>query len=194
MPKLSGALVKAALVASANFLEGIGVSDYPTTNDKLVGQSRSLNIGEVSGFPVGIIGNNEQGYGRIQLSNVLPISNWPRSVVIGLPNTPEYPASGLLIFDDMGTGEPPINNSSNTNATHTFVVNGPTTTTLPGGGRAVAIGTLRVALAWPDPPDVAGGGGTLVTTLALGREAPRPPNCPFPRAVCARGRPRRPHS
>ncbi|PYT36163.1 MAG: hypothetical protein DMF52_08380 [Acidobacteria bacterium] len=194
MPNLSGALVKAALVASANFLEGIGVSDYPTTNDKLVGQSRSLNIGMVSGFQVGIIGNNEQGYGRIQLSNVLPISNWPPSVVIGLPNTPEYPASGLLIFDDMGTGEPPINNSSNTNATHTFVVNGPTTTTLPGGGRAVAIGTLRVALAWPDPPDVAGGAGTLVNDLDLELESPGPDNCLFPGDVVPGGAPCGPNS
>src|SRR3989449_585974 len=187
MPKLSGALVKAALVASANFLEGIGVSDYPTTNDKLVGQSRSLNIGMVSGFQVGIIGNNEQGYGRIQLSNVLPISNWPPSVVIGLPNTPEYPASGLLIFDDRGTGEPPIDNSTHTSATHTFVVNGPTTTTLPGGGRAVSIGTLRVALAWPDPPDVAGGGGTLVNDLDLELESPGPDNCLFPGDVVPGG-------
>src|SRR6185295_11449293 len=94
MSKVSGALVKAALVASANFLEGIGVSDYPTTNDRLVGQSRSINLGTVSGVPVGIIGNNEQGYGRIQLSNILPIPNWPPAMSIGLPNTPEYPASG----------------------------------------------------------------------------------------------------
>ena len=42
MANLSGSLVKAALVASANFLEGIGVTDYPTTNDRLVGQSRAI--------------------------------------------------------------------------------------------------------------------------------------------------------
>ncbi|PYT10908.1 MAG: hypothetical protein DMF51_16980, partial [Acidobacteria bacterium] len=107
-PGVSGSLVKAALIASANFLEGIPVNDYPNANDQLVGQSRSVNLGSVGGFPVGVIGNNEQGYGRIQLSNVLPIPNWPPSKAIGLPDTPEYPAAGLLIFDDIATGEKPI--------------------------------------------------------------------------------------
>ncbi|HYS04579.1 MAG TPA: thrombospondin type 3 repeat-containing protein [Candidatus Dormibacteraeota bacterium] len=176
MANLSGSLVKAALVASANFLEGIGVTDYPTTNDKLVGQSRAVNL-TVSG--VGVIGNQEQGYGRIQLSSVLPIPNWPPSKAIGLPNTPEYPASGVLIFDDMGTGEPPINNLTNTTATHLFTVNAPSTTGLPGGGRAVSIGSLRVALAWPDPPDVADGAGTLVNDLDLELESPGRDNCLF---------------
>src|SRR5204863_7143142 len=82
MANLSGSLVKAALVASANFLEGIAVTDYPTTNDRLLGQSRALNLGTVSGTVVGIVGNQEQGYGRIQLSSVLPIPNWPPSKAI----------------------------------------------------------------------------------------------------------------
>ncbi|MBI1951862.1 MAG: S8 family serine peptidase, partial [Acidobacteria bacterium] len=179
MPGVSGALVKAALVASANFLENVGVSDFPTTADRLVGQSRSLNLGTVTGIPVGIIGNNEQGYGRIQLAAVLPIPNWPPSRAIGLPNTPEYPAAGLLVFDDIGTGEPPINNTTNTSVARTFVVNSPNTAILTGGGRVVSIGTLRVALAWTDPPDVAEGGGTLVNDLDLELESPGRDNCLF---------------
>jgi len=179
MANLSGSLVKAALVASANFLEGITVTDYPPGNDKLVGQSRAVNLAPFSGFPGGIIGNQEQGYGRIQLSSVLPIPNWPPSKAIGLPNTPEYPVSGLLIYDDLGTGEPPIDNLNNTSATHLFVVNAPSTTSLPGGGRAVSIGSLRVALAWPDPPDVAEGAGTLVNDLDLELESPGRDNCLF---------------
>src|SRR2546425_6158769 len=141
-PGVSGSLVKAALIASANFLEGIPVNDYPNANDQLVGQSRSINLGSVGGFPVGVIGNNEQGYGRIQLSNVLPIPNWPPSKVIGLPDTPEYPAAGLLIFDDIATGEKPIGNNTvppapqctlgATSCSHTFVVNAPNTLTLTG--------------------------------------------------------------
>ncbi|HKB07369.1 MAG TPA: thrombospondin type 3 repeat-containing protein [Candidatus Polarisedimenticolia bacterium] len=180
MSKVSGALVKAALVASANFLEGIGVSDYPTTTDKLLGFSRSLYLPTVSNVPVGVIGNNEQGYGRIQLSNILPIPNWPPATLIGLPNTPEYPAAGLLIYDDMGTAEPPISNSTPaTGVTHTFVVNSPSTTTLAGGGRAVSFGTLRVALAWTDPPDLAGSDGMLINDLDLELESPGPDNCLF---------------
>ncbi len=180
MSNVSGSLVKAALVASADFLEGIGVTDYPKTNDRLLGQARAVDLGMVSGDTVGVIGNNEQGYGRIQLSSVLPIPNWPPAKAIGLPNTPEYPASGLLIYDDIGTGEPPISNATPaTGVTHTFVVNGPSTTLLPGGGRAVSIGSLRVALAWPDPPDVAEGGGTLVNDLDLELESPGRDNCLF---------------
>ncbi len=186
-PGVSGSLVKAALIASANFLEGIPVNDYPNGNDRLVGQSRSINIGSIGGFPVGVIGNNEQGYGRIQLTNVLPIPNWPPSLAIGLPDTPEYPAAGLIIFDDIATGEPPINNNApNTPVTHTFTVNSPNTTTLTGGGRVVSIGTLRVALAWPDPPDTSAD-GVLVNDLDLELESPGRDNCLFPGDVSPTG-------
>jgi hypothetical protein len=179
MPGLSGALVKAALVASANFMENVGVTDFPTAADRLIGQSRALNLGSVAGTPIGVLGNNEQGYGRIQLSSVLPIPNWPPSRAIGLPNTPEYPAAGLLIYDDMGTGELPINNTTNTNVARTFVVNSPNTAILTGGGRVVTVGSLRVALAWTDPPDVAEGNGTLVNDLDLELESPGRDNCLF---------------
>jgi hypothetical protein len=189
MPGLSGALVKAALVASANFMENIGVSDLPIVADRLIAQSRALNMGSVSGTPVGVLGNNEQGYGRIQLSSVLPIPNWPPSKAIGLPNTLEYPAAGLLIFDDIGTGAPPINNTTNTDVARTFLVNSPNTTILTGGGRVVSIGSLRVALAWTDPPDVAEGNGTLVNDLDLELESPGRDNCLFQGDVAPGGAP-----
>jgi hypothetical protein len=174
MPSVSGALVKAALVASANFLEENGTVSYPTTADRTLGQSRGGNIGVVGGTNVGVIGNMEQGYGRVQLSTVLPIPNWPTSLGIGAPDTIEYPAPGLLIWDDIGTGEPPINNSTHTFVEYTFTVDGPNTVTLAGGGRAIATGALRVALAWPDPPSVSLSDGSLINDLDLEVESPGP--------------------
>ncbi|TDI48080.1 MAG: hypothetical protein E2P01_05830, partial [Acidobacteria bacterium] len=52
---ISGALVKALVVASADYLNGFGTP----TNYRF---------------------NNEQGYGRIQLDNVLPLQTWAQSV------------------------------------------------------------------------------------------------------------------
>ena len=37
------------------------------------------------------------------VSSVLPLANWPAGKGIGAPNTLEYPASGLLIYDDVAT-------------------------------------------------------------------------------------------
>ena len=176
MPAISGALVKAALVAGADFLEESGSTGYPTTTDRVLAQSRSANIGTVSGASVGVIGNNEQGFGRVRLTSVLPIPNWPPSVGVGAPDTIEYPAAGLLIWDDIGTGEPPIDNAAHTAAEHTFTVEAPVTVTLPGGGRAVAGGQLRIALAWPDPPSAALGDGALINDLDLELESPGPDN------------------
>ncbi|HEU4400624.1 MAG TPA: thrombospondin type 3 repeat-containing protein [Candidatus Polarisedimenticolia bacterium] len=180
MPNVSGALVKAALVAGANFLEEGPVANFPTTTDRKVGQARAVNIGLLRGDKVGIIGNNEQGYGRIQLSTVLPIPNWPLAKGIGAPDTVEYPAPGLLIFDDIGTAEPPIDNATHSTISHTFKVNSSSTATLAGSTtRVVTFGTLRVALAWPDPPnnlsiDI---GGPLVNDLDLELESPGADNC-----------------
>ncbi len=175
MANVSGSLVKAALVAGANFLEGSGVTDFPSLGqDRVVAQARSVDFGSSSS--IGILGNSEQGYGRIQLSTVLPIPNWPPLKAIGAPDTLEYPAAGLLVYDDLGTGEPPINNSTRTSATYTFTVSSANTVTLPGGGRAVSIGSLRLALAWPDPPSLANSGGMLVNDLDLELESPGPDN------------------
>ena len=176
MPSVSGALVKAALVASADFLEENGATGFPTVTDRLVAQSRSANLGVVAGASVGVLGNSEQGYGRVQLSSVLPIPNWPPAVGAGGPDTMEYPASGLLIWDDVGTAEPPIDNTGHTFVEHSFTVEAPITVSLPGGGRAVASGQLRIALAWPDPPSAALSDGALINDLDLELESPGPDN------------------
>ncbi len=172
MPEVSGSLVKAALVASANFLEQGSTTDFPTGSDRNLGQARALNLGVVQSESVGVIGNNEQGYGRVQVSNVLPLPNWPPSRAIGSPDVLEYPAAGLILFDDRGTGEPPIDNAANTSVEHSFTVNSSTTITRADGASAVALGALRIALAWPDPPDMALGGGTLINDLDLELESP----------------------
>ncbi|HZN03196.1 MAG TPA: thrombospondin type 3 repeat-containing protein, partial [Candidatus Polarisedimenticolia bacterium] len=173
MSNVSGALVKAALVASANFLEENGRSQYPTLTDRFVAQARAGNVGMVSGVNVGVLGNMEQGYGRVQLSNVLPIPNWPTVIGIGKPDTIEHSAAALLVWDDIGTGEPPINNTT-TVIEHTFLVDAPNTLVLGGGGRAVSLGALRIALAWIDPPGTALGDGALINDLDLEVESPGP--------------------
>jgi subtilase family protein/thrombospondin type 3 repeat protein len=167
MPNVSGALVKAALVASANFMEQGPVTGFPKENDRVVGQARSVNMGDQ--FNVGVIGNNEQGFGRIQLSNALPLPNWPPTRSIGAPDTREYPAAALLIYDDIGTGEAPIDNGARVSVTRTFKVDSANTVATPQGGRAVTIGTLRLAVAWPDPP-----GDLLQNDLDLDLESPGP--------------------
>jgi Thrombospondin type 3 repeat/Subtilase family len=185
MPNVSGALVKALLVASANFEEQSGVTDFRNDTERYVAQARAANLPGV-----GIIGNGEQGYGRIQVSNVLPIPNWPPFRPIGTPDTLEYPAAGLLIYDDIGTGEPVINNLSGASGgvdcaagkgcvEKLFKVNSANNVTIAGGGLAVSIGSLRVALAWPDPPSVVPSDGLLVNDLDLEIESPGPDNCLF---------------
>jgi len=176
MPKLSGSLVRAALVASANFLEQFTVPQKASTNDKLLGNTRGANMGSISGVPVGVIGNMSQGYGRPVLDQVLPLPNYPPTRGIGLPDTVEYPAAGVLIYDMLGTGEAPIDNAGNTQTEKTFQVNA-VNTVLLGGVRYVANGQLRVALSWPDPPSPVGGvggGGSLVNDLDLELESPGP--------------------
>jgi hypothetical protein len=178
MPKLSGSLVRAALVASANFLDEYSIPERASTTDRLLANSRGGNLGTISGIPVGVIGNMSQGYGRPILDQVLPLSNYPPTRGIGLPDTVEYPAAGLIVYDMLGTGEPPINNSGNILTEKTFEVNGVNTVIL-GGTRYVADGQLRVALSWPDPPNAVGGvggGGTLVNDLDLELESPGPDN------------------
>ncbi|HUD71135.1 MAG TPA: thrombospondin type 3 repeat-containing protein, partial [Dongiaceae bacterium] len=176
MPSISGALVKAALVAGADFLEEGGSTGFPSITDRTVAQSRSVNLGTVGAVNVGVLGNSEQGYGRVQLSSILPIPNWPPSVGVGAPDTIEYPAAGLLIWDDIGTAEPPIDNAAHTFVEHSFTVEAPISVTLAGGGRAVATGQLRVALAWPDPPGAALSDGALINDLDLELESPGPDN------------------
>jgi len=174
LPAVSGALVKAALVASANFLEENGTFGYPTNADRTIAQARAGNLGSVGGTQVGVLGNMEQGYGRVLIANVLPIPDWPPARGVGGPDTLEYPAAGLLIWDEVGTAEPSVNNTTRTVIEHTFTLDSPLTIPVPGGGRAVSTGALRVALAWPDPPGTSLGDGAIINDLDLEIESPGP--------------------
>ena len=152
IPTISGALIKALLVASANFgEESIGLTSAALSldgDDIIVDSARAVELASV-----GIMGNNRQGYGRAIVSQVLPAANWP-DVPLGLPNTPEHPALGLVVWDFVGTGENTINNTSRLEINHHFRVTS-------------SQGEVRVALAWTDPP-----GELLVNDLNLEVVAP----------------------
>ncbi|HEU4400829.1 MAG TPA: hypothetical protein VFT43_01870, partial [Candidatus Polarisedimenticolia bacterium] len=181
---VSGPLVKAAIAASANFLELAG-TDYTNPGDLAVGSARAIDRGTLlDGTVLGIIGNNEQGYGRPVVTSVLPLANWATSMWIGAANTIEYPAPGLLIYDELATGEPAISNAR-TVITHDFTINADNTRdVLVAVGnppvqstvKAVSRGQLRVALAWSDPPSVFPSSGSLVNDLDLELEWAGPDN------------------
>jgi Thrombospondin type 3 repeat len=178
---VSGALIKAALVASADFGEYINsIGEDATTRN--LRRTRALNLGVVGGISIGIMGNGEQGFGRAVLTDVLPLSGWSSDFTLhpAAVNQPEWPSSGLLAFDAMVTGEPLLNNTSNTSKTHDFRVLGNHTLTLPGGAIVLANAQLRIALAWPDRPSSAGTGGPLVNDLDLVLTSPGPDNCLSP--------------
>ncbi len=207
---VSGALVKAALVASARFTTNVrtpGETDK-SESDKTLRRTRSFDVGTINGIPIGIMGNSEQGYGRVVLTNVLPLPNWSDSFRLGgvgktgnrwmagrTPPGPahwENPAQGLLVWDDIATAEPTIDNT-HTSQSHTFRVACPVTVGTAGAGLAAGRGQLRVAIAWMDPPSAPGSGGPLVNDLDLVLEGPGPDNCLFAGdirpdgAVCASG-------
>jgi hypothetical protein len=97
-------LLKATLIASADFMTGANLTRAHRWN-------------------------NEQGYGRIQLDNALPLETWPRS------------PTGLLIHDPVSTrtdlGLPFTISTGQTHSTTFEVVNNDE--------------ELRIALAWIDP-------------------------------------------
>jgi hypothetical protein len=172
IPNVSGPLVKAMIAASANFLEQHVTAEYPAEGDRLLARTRATDLGTIGGVQVGIMGNNEQGYGRPVLTSVLPIANWPAGKGIGTPDTIEYPAAGLLVFDELATGELAINNTRTSNS-HTFRVDSDSTAPV-GAARRVTRGQLRVALAWSDPPSNPGSAGALVNDLDLEVVSPGP--------------------
>ncbi len=100
---VSGALVKAVLVASAEFMTGGNLTE---------------------GFRF----NNEQGYGRIQLDNVLPLSTWAAS------------PTGLIVADGGIAGGP-----NNTSLSGTATPGGTETFTFQVNDNTQE---LRVACAW----------------------------------------------
>jgi hypothetical protein len=175
MPNVSGPLVKAAIAASANF-EELLEAEYPTIEDRKIAFTRATDMGTISGVNVGVIGNSEQGYGRPVLTSVLPLANWPSGKGIGAPNTIEYPAEGLILYDEIGTGEPAINNTSPFMNERTFTVDSAATRVLLSGARIVDRGQLRVAMAYADLPSLAASAGTIINDLDLELESPGPDN------------------
>ncbi|HKQ97299.1 MAG TPA: S8 family serine peptidase, partial [Candidatus Polarisedimenticolia bacterium] len=177
MPRISGALVKAALAASADFGEPTG-SFGTGGNEQQIRRARAREIPVCCGGS-DIIGNSEQGFGMSVLTHVLPLANWPDGFVLhpvsGAPR--EYPAAALLVWDFLSTAEPLIDNTGHTSAQHLFRLASPDTLTTVNGGVAVAHAQLRLAVAWPDRPGTAGGGGPLVNDLDLLLEGPGPDNC-----------------
>jgi hypothetical protein len=177
VPNVSGALVKAAIVAGAKF----GVSVNPngeTLAERDLRRTRSMDVGSPAGVPVGVLGNSEQGYGRALLTGVLPLANWSKAYTVNPNTVPEFPAQGLLVWDAIATGEPLLTNAAPTR-THTFRVMSPNTVTGVGGGLAVKRAELRVALAWTDAPSPVGSGGPLINDLDLVLEGPGPDGCLF---------------
>jgi hypothetical protein len=134
VPNISGALLKALLIASADFLDG--------------------------GAPTPYRWNNEQGYGRVQLDNVLPLQTWPSS------------PSGLIVADGGIVGGP--NNLSGLDG----VIDGTQAGSFDSETFTVVNDDeeLRIALVWMDIP-VSGDLGQLNTDLDLEVCAPASPAC-----------------
>ncbi len=136
--KISGALIKSILVASADWM-----------NDALDPDLPGIDLSVPYRF------NNEQGYGRIQLSNVLPLTSWPDS------------PTGLLVVDV--TGHHMLDGFGGT-LTGVINMNYPEE---QSGAFTVCDDTeeLRVALTWVEGVD-AGNVGVLQNDLDLELEAP----------------------
>lgn len=135
VPAVSGALVKAVLVASADW-----VGD---------GNAAGTNLTQAYRF------NNEQGYGRIHLTNALKLNSWIGS------------REGVLVVD----GGIPGGVSS-------LALPGTIDTTVPGVLATVFgvlddVQELRVALVWIEGP-----GTALVNDLDLKLSSPDPPGAP----------------
>ena len=127
---ISGSLVKALSVASADFLNGVGT-------------------------PTLYRFNNEQGYGRIQLDNVLPLQTWAPSV------------SGLIVADG-GIPGGKIDLSGLDGVLNGLVAGEEDSQTFTVCNTDEE---LRVALVWMDKPN-ATDAGTLQTDLDLELVAP----------------------
>jgi hypothetical protein len=179
MPGVSGALVKAALAASADFNEGGIATQGQDNNERNLRRTRCLDLGTVAGTPIGIMCNSEQGYGRPILTSVLPLANWS-DLFVHHPSSflpKEYPAAGLLVWDQRSTGEAPIDNAAHTSQSHVFRVASPSSLPTVSGGRAVSAAQLRIALAWIDPPSTSASGGPLINDLDLLLESPGNDSC-----------------
>jgi hypothetical protein len=126
---ISGPLVKALAAASADYLQG----NNTTKSNRF---------------------NNEQGYGRIQLDNVLPLESWSAS------------ATGLIVADGSIVGGP--NNLGLAGAIDaTAVVVQASTFQVCNPDEQ-----LRVTLAWNDETNIGSDNGQLKNDLNLELQAP----------------------
>ncbi len=128
---VSGALVKAVMIASADMLVNANGDD----------QLNALGANNFQDWRF----NNEQGYGRIQLDQALPLQAWSLSAV------------GMIVSDGAITGG--ANNISGLDGTVAGVETDTDTFELCDDTQE-----LRVALVWLDPDEAA---GNLVNDLNL---------------------------
>jgi hypothetical protein len=167
---MSGALVRGILAASGNFLTAF--------------------IFDRNNF------NNEQGFGRVELSNVLPLSNFaggptatdPRQALRppdgGTPATIPTIPSGLRVADEFFQGG--LNHTGSANG---WLKNGGAINSAVGVIQSSSGGTetlettvavvepneqLRVMLSWYDPADLATDDGFLTNNMNLEVEDPGP--------------------
>ena len=72
MADISGAMVKAMLIASADWMDCSGFDDF-------IGPNGEGDCPFSANLTLPYRFNNEQGYGRIQLDNALKLESWPAS-------------------------------------------------------------------------------------------------------------------
>ena len=158
---LSGAAIRSLLAGSANFLTA-----FVDSRDRF---------------------NNEQGYGRVELANVLPLASFAGGPVAGDPRRALRPGDGgtpptiptiptsLRVADEFFEGG--LNWSKNGVALGSGlgVIQssiGPTDTLESTFAVVEPNEQIRVALSWYDPPGVITSGGPLVNNLDLEVEDP----------------------
>src|SRR5262245_42269543 len=162
---LSGSALKALLAASANFTEQLiglnGNVRFMDGFDVQVATTRG-SVVPIFGTPT-VTGNNQQGYGRPILTQVLPLVNWAN---YGIPpdgavtlDTIEKPALGLLVWEHgvdtngavagLGESGPVFSGGIGTTQDHKFTVLG-------------TQGQLRACMSYSDPA-----GELLVNDLDL---------------------------
>jgi hypothetical protein len=170
---LSGSAVKAMLAASANFTEQlIGLKGNVRFMDGFDVQVATTRGSIVPIFTVPtVLGNNQQGYGRPILTQVLPLGNWANYGIppdgVATQDTIEKPALGLLVWEHgvdtngatAGLGEslPVFSGGAGTTQDHKFTVLGNQ-------------GQLRACMSYTDPH-----GDLLVNDLDL--EIVTPAHC-----------------
>jgi hypothetical protein len=119
---MTGALLKSILIASADWMNNVASLENPN--------GPGANMRFTYRF------NNEQGYGRVQLNNVLPLDTYPSALglIVCDANPGRCDTSGI-------TGTVP----ASTTQTYNLVVT--------DNGEP-----LKIALSWMDPPAAAGSG------------------------------------